>query len=112
MQREIEWQILHPGMDALLSHRSKTNYADKEKDESDFSDGGDDYNNDSDVEMISAPKKRGSASATTTSVKRTAGATRGRGRGRGTSTAALSMTTDIPSTPSTPSIAPRWPPRR
>lgn len=112
MQREIEWQRLHPGMDALLSLRSKNNYVDKENEDSEGSDNGGDYNDDSDVEMIAAPKKRGSTAAATTTVKRATGTTRGRGRGRGTATSALSMTTDLPQTPSTPSIAPRWPPRR
>lgn len=108
MQREIEWQRLHPGMDALLAHR-KTNYEEKEN--------GDDGEEDSDAaftdeEMISVPKKRGS-----TAVKRGSAATpatrgRGRGRGRGASSATLSMTTDAPQMPSSAPIAPRWPPRR
>jgi hypothetical protein len=121
MQREIEWQRLHPGMDALLSHR-KTNYAEKEDDD----ESGEENENsgafviDSDDEMemaASMPKKRGTSSYSTsaTAKRATTTSTRGRGRarGRGASAPALSMSTDAPpSLPSTPSAASRWPPRR
>ena len=118
MQREIEWQRLHPGMDAILSHR-KTNYVERE----DYNDEDADNNSgtlaidsgdDMEMEMVSAPKKRGAAAVSTAAAAKraTINSTRGRGRGkgRGTSTPVLSMTTDVP--PSTPSAVSRWPPRR
>lgn len=119
MQREIEWQRLHPGMDALLSHR-KTNYAEREEEDDNNNNNDDDnsgaftVNSDEEMEIVSVPKKRGTTSTSSATSKRTTTTStrgRGRGRGRGASTPALSMTTDsVPSTPS--SAAPRWPPRR
>lgn len=114
MQREIEWQRLHPGMDALLSHR-KTNYVErKEEEDDDENSGAFTVDSDEEMEIVSAPKKRGNISNSSATAKRTTATStrgRGRGRGRGASTPALSMTTDsVPSTPS--SAAPRWPPRR
>ena len=118
MQREIEWQRLHPGMDAILSHR-KTNYVERE----DYNDEDADNNSgtlaidsgdDMEMEMVSAPKKRGAAAVSTAAAAKraTINSTRGRGRGkgRGASTPVLSMTTDA--SPSAPSAVSRWPPRR
>ena len=121
LQREIEWQRIHPGMDALLSHR-KNYTAEIERDD----DGEDDVDVDDDVVMIDSdedskivPKKRGASATTTkTTVKRGAstvtarGITRGRGRGRGTSTPSLSMTTEASLSSSNTSTASKWPPRR
>lgn len=117
MQREIEWQRLHPGMDALLSHR-KTNYIERKEEEEeeneDVNSGAFTVDSDDEMEIVSAPKKRGTTSTSSSTAKRTTTTStrgRGRGRGRGASTPALSMTTDsVPSTPS--AAAPRWPPRR
>ena len=114
MQREIEWQRLHPGMDALLSHRSKnvTERAElvDEEDDSIRSD------SDSEFDDETIPKKRG-ASTTSAAVSKRAAATtttRGRGRGRGRASApALSMTSDnTVNTNATAPSASKWPPRR
>lgn len=110
MQREIEWQRLHPGMDALLSHR-KTSYVDRVdegEDEENFEDNAaSDF--DEDMDSVSLPKKRGAAAAKK-STPSTRG--RGRGRGRGASTPSLSMSTGAPASTSSAAAAPRWPPRR
>jgi hypothetical protein len=121
LQREIEWQRLHPGMDALLSHR-KTNYAERQDDdeieEENENSGSVVINSDEDMEMAAlVPKKRGTSSSSTTATAKRATTTstrgRGRARGRGSSASVLSMSTDAPpSLPSTPSAASRWPPRR
>lgn len=105
LQREIEWQRLHPGMDAVLSHR-RMNYTEKENvkdDDSDDFNRGQDYESiDSDEDKPVVPKKRGTASS---------GRGRGRGRGRGSST----PTTTTESTPAltmSSGSGSRWPPRR
>jgi hypothetical protein len=119
LQREIEWQRLHPGMDALLSHR-KTNYAERQDDDEIDEENSGSVVIDSDEDMKMAalvPKKRGTSSSSTTATAKRATTTstrgRGRARGRGSSASVLSMSTDAPpSLPSTPSAASRWPPRR
>ena len=127
MQREIEWQRLHPGMDALLSHRSKTpKYEDETKDKGEEDDDEDENSNhlDSDEDNFGdergntmIPKKRASSSTTAAVSKRAVSSTtRGRGRGRGRASApaaALSMTSEtINSNSTTPASVSKWPPRR
>lgn len=113
LQREIEWQRIHPGMDALLSHR-KNYTATIERDDDD---GEDDFDEDvamidSDEESKIVPKKRGASVKRGSSTAAARGTTRGRGRGRGTSTPSLSMTTEASAPPSNTSTTSKWPPRR
>lgn len=123
MQREIEWQRLHPGMDALLSHRSKHPITQKENNDIADEDNepkliDSDYDDDKfEEEELSVPKKRGSSSTTVALPKQ---ATRGRGRGRGRGfsapvAASLSMTSEAKSIKGSTTDGPstsRWPPRR
>jgi hypothetical protein len=101
----MEWQRLHPGIDAILSHR-KSNYTEKLKESDD--EGNDSSIDSSDENTVdnnkSVPKKRNAP------VKKTV-AIRG-GRGRGTTAPTLSMYTDPSMAPSfAPSSSAKWPPR-
>ncbi len=107
--REAEWQRLHPGMDALLSHRRAYTEADENQSEAEA-------NNSEDYEEARPPVKRRGASTAA------ARGGRGRGRGRGASTSAaaatsatmapppLAFTTDP--APASTQTASRWPQRR
>lgn len=114
LQREIEWQRLHPGMDALLSHR-RTNYVESNEASDDEVENEVACNDISvDEDGFTVPQKRPSNAS-----KRgtTAGRSRGRGRGRGTSAAAAASSL-LMSTEPAKSIQPpasstsKWPPRR
>lgn len=111
-QREAEWQRLHPGMDAFLSHRR----AYEERNENDESDT-EANNSMNEEEFEAAARLPGKRRAATTASTR--GRSRGRGRGSSAAAAPAALPLHLSTDPSasvaasfTPHTASRWPPRR
>lgn len=116
MEREMEWQRLHPGMDALLSHKRIASLQDEKENDKDQDDDDDDDDVTDEDMNVKAPKKR-----TASTVKRATASTTARGRGRGGrgrgASNGLAMSsgpieTNNEPPPSPASNSARWPPRR